>query len=253
MVGALGTLGVLGELTLRLHPRPEFEVPWIATFPAWDAAGEFVERVLDSTIQPSRLEVLNRAALRAVAKLEAAVGLAISIGSVEAAVCDQGIMIEELAHRASGQIAVAPDDFWAAYDRVFGPEPESRTKIQEVVLQVNSLTSELAGTAHAIERGVERFESTTWTAVTGCAAVGKFRVLIRGAETERIPELIHDLRAFVGGFDGTVIVERGPAALRTRIDPWGPIPPGTFALMQALKHEFDPTSVLNPGRFAGGL
>ncbi|MEK7386901.1 MAG: FAD-binding protein, partial [candidate division NC10 bacterium] len=28
MVGALGTLGVLGELTLRLHPAPEFEAGW---------------------------------------------------------------------------------------------------------------------------------------------------------------------------------------------------------------------------------
>src|SRR5207245_9923324 len=29
MVGALGTLGVLGELTLRLHPRPDVEGSWL--------------------------------------------------------------------------------------------------------------------------------------------------------------------------------------------------------------------------------
>src|SRR6266540_3133332 len=32
MVGALGSLGVLGELTLRLHPMPEFEATWLASF-----------------------------------------------------------------------------------------------------------------------------------------------------------------------------------------------------------------------------
>src|SRR2546425_10306074 len=29
MVGALGTLGVLGELTLRLHPLPDAERSWL--------------------------------------------------------------------------------------------------------------------------------------------------------------------------------------------------------------------------------
>src|SRR5439155_732223 len=50
MVGALGTLGVLGELTLRLHPEPEFEATWLAVFTDLAAAQAFVARLVDSTV-----------------------------------------------------------------------------------------------------------------------------------------------------------------------------------------------------------
>lgn len=45
----------------------------------------------------------------------------------------------------------------------------------------------------------------------------------------------------------SIVVEAGASA-----DPWGPVPPG-FAIMQRLKHRFDPDRRLNPGRFVGGL
>lgn len=43
-----------------------------------------------------------------------------------------------------------------------------------------------------------------------------------------------------------------PARARDRIDAWGP-PPPSFPLMQALKANFDPKGLCNPGRFVGGL
>ena len=42
-------------------------------------------------------------------------------------------------------------------------------------------------------------------------------------------------------------------AVRERLDPWGPVPAPALQAMRALKHEFDPRGVLNPGRFVGGL
>jgi glycolate oxidase FAD binding subunit len=50
-----------------------------------------------------------------------------------------------------------------------------------------------------------------------------------------------------------VIVQAGGAALRARVDPWGLVEPGAFTIMKALRDEFDPKRVLNPGRFVGGL
>jgi glycolate oxidase FAD binding subunit len=52
---------------------------------------------------------------------------------------------------------------------------------------------------------------------------------------------------------GGVVVERAPRAVRERIDPWGPVPAPALAVMRAIKREFDPRGVLNPGRFVGGL
>ena len=46
---------------------------------------------------------------------------------------------------------------------------------------------------------------------------------------------------------------RAPLAVRRAVDPWGPVEPGPMAVMKALRDEFDPGRVLNPGRFVGGL
>jgi len=53
--------------------------------------------------------------------------------------------------------------------------------------------------------------------------------------------------------DGSVVIERGSAALRSAVDPWGPVAPGPLELMRALKREFDPRGTLNPGRFVAGI
>jgi glycolate oxidase FAD binding subunit len=43
-----------------------------------------------------------------------------------------------------------------------------------------------------------------------------------------------------------------PGRMRARLDAWGP-PPPAFGLMRALKAQFDPHGLCNPGRFIGGL
>ena len=43
-----------------------------------------------------------------------------------------------------------------------------------------------------------------------------------------------------------------PLRVRDRIDAWG-APPPAFPLMRALKANFDPKGLCNPGRFVGGL
>jgi glycolate oxidase FAD binding subunit len=246
MVGALGTLGVLAELTLRLHPRPETEGTWIATFPSAGAAQAFVGLVLDSSLQPNRLEFLNGPALRACAGTAAPAAVAVSIGSVEAAVREQGRRLVALTEQARGRAAPAPPDFWARFDHA------SARANGQVVLQVGTLASRLAETVEAIEQGTPAAAGGGATLVTGCAALGALRVIL-GAGTEEAATLIERLREAASDFGGSVIVLAGPRALRAKVDPWGPVEPGALALMRALKDEFDPRRVLNPGRFVGGL
>src|SRR6266403_2614283 len=66
MVGALGTLGVLAELTLRLHPLPDTERSWLVTLERAQAAQDFVARLIDSPLQPNRVELFNDDAARLV-------------------------------------------------------------------------------------------------------------------------------------------------------------------------------------------
>ena len=119
------------------------------------------------------------------------------------------------------------------------------------MLRIGSLPSRLADTVGAVERALTGSERAAL--VTGCAALGTLRVGITGADPDIAHRLIEDVRNFLGAFDGSIVIESAPTALRAGVDPWGPVEPATLGLMSAIKREFDSRGVLNPGRFVGGL
>jgi glycolate oxidase FAD binding subunit len=238
MVGALGTLGVLCELTFRLHPVPEVERTWLVTFGAAERAHAFLAAVLDSALQPSRVEWLNRVALVRVGAPAAAAALAISIGSVEAAVAAQAATVAGLAAREHGQVMEAPAGWWDAYAQRLGADP--------VVLRVATLASHAGGTVTEAERWLHG------ACVSGSAAVGALDVSVAAGEAD-VRRAVDGLRAFLRPLGGHVVLARAPVTMRRAIDPWGPIEDGALALMRAILSEFDPRRVLNPGRFVGGL
>jgi glycolate oxidase FAD binding subunit len=89
--------------------------------------------------------------------------------------------------------------------------------------------------------------------IGGAAMAGVLRVVFPAGDTTATVMSIERLRAVVAKAGGSVVIERGPRALRVAVDPWGPIAEPELAIMRGLKHEFDPRGVLNPGRFVGGL
>jgi glycolate oxidase FAD binding subunit len=118
------------------------------------------------------------------------------------------------------------------------------------VLRVTTLTTRLAATLGELRSALGGAANLV---VTGCAPLGLLRVAVRQGEPALLAKAIERLRAFVAADDGSVVVERGAAALRSSVDPWGPAPPPALELMRALKQQFDPRRTLNPGRFAGGI
>jgi glycolate oxidase FAD binding subunit len=64
--------------------------------------------------------------------------------------------------------------------------------------------------------------------------------------------VVEGIRRIAGMFGGPCVIERCPVELKREIDVFGEAP-SAFALMQAIKQEFDPNVVLSPGRFVGRL
>jgi len=59
------------------------------------------------------------------------------------------------------------------------------------------------------------------------------------------------LRAVCLRHGGSLVVLDAPAAVKTAVDPWGPVP--ALDLMWRVKEQFDPDHRLAPGRFVGGI
>ena len=240
MVGSLGTLGVLVELTLRLHPVPEVERTWLAMLRSPAQAQDAVARLLDSPVQPSRVEMLDDRALASCGLPVAGAALAVSIATVEPAVRAQEDALTELVRHVGGRTEPLGASFWHLYDRTLAAPGG-------VMLRIGTVPSRLGDTFTEIRNALPG------AAVTGCAALGALRARVDESDVAVLARGIERLRAVVAGVDGGVIVERGPRTLRETIDPWGPVPPPALAVMRAIKREFDPAGALNPGRFVGGL
>src|SRR5881628_3473591 len=244
MVGALGTLGVLGELTLRLHPEPESEATWLAVFTDLAAAQAFVARLVDSTVQPSRVELLNRAGLAACGAGDGPAAVAVSIGTAEEAVRAQGETVTRFAREAGASLLPLGASFWAAH-------AEATALDGAIVLSVGTLVTLVGETAAETERAVAA--AGVAATLTGAATLGSLRAAFPAVEPRAVRTLVERLRAFLAPVGGGVIIQRAPAAVRAAVDPWGPVEPGALSLMRGLKDEFDAKRVLNPGRFVGGL
>ena len=59
------------------------------------------------------------------------------------------------------------------------------------------------------------------------------------------------LRATATRLGGSAVVLDASPEVKAGLDTWGPVP--AIDLMRRVKDEFDPTRVLAPGRFVGGL
>src|SRR5262245_39325175 len=244
MVGALGTLG---ELTLRLHSLPDVERSWLVLVVSAAEAQAFVERVIASPLQPSRIEIFNNEALRALGAGSTGAGVALSIGSVSEAVREQGERLGAMAQIGRAQVAPLADGFWAAAESALACPPSW------TALHVVSLADRLADTAGVIETGARTVAPTSEVRLSGCAALGTFRVLLGGASVAEAAAITTRVRHRIAAIGGSAVIARGTVELRKAVDPWGPVEPGSFALMRALRDEFDPRRVLNPGRYVGGL
>ena len=65
-------------------------------------------------------------------------------------------------------------------------------------------------------------------------------------------EAVTAVRGLALRHGGTAVVERCPAAIKTKIDVFGDAPEG-MEIMRRIKEKFDPDGILNPGRFLGRI
>ena len=242
MVGGLGTLGILAELTLRLHSRPEAEGTWFVRVPSMGVAETLVSAILDSTLQPSRIELLDAFALHEASLPVAAAALLVSFGSVAEAVAEQGDRLTTLAQSAGGAARGVKGE-WTAVARA----GETRT-----TLRIGALPSRLVSTYGMLARALQRLGDAA-RGVSAHAGLGVWHVVIDGGTPDAVAALVEELRAAVAVDGGYAVVTGGPAAVRRRVDPWGPIPDDALTVMRSIKKTFDPDRRLNPGRFVGGL
>jgi glycolate oxidase FAD binding subunit len=247
--GALGTLGVIVELSFRVRPLPEAERLLLGRAADTRAIAALLADVNRSDLEPSTFVVYDTATaaeLHGDAALASPLGVAAGfLGFSE----DVTLCVDEFSRMAKAAgitLEHRLEDAAAADFRrrlAWHPNPG------DLELRAHALPSATFDLLHelstALEPGADRplffIAHPTVGAVRVLAPSGN-RVAAGG---------IRSARETIGKHGGHLIVETCPDALAREVDVWGSPGPGG-GIMAGLRKALDPDRRFNPGRFAEG-
>jgi glycolate oxidase FAD binding subunit len=247
-VGALGTLGVVVEAHLRLHPRPAEERSWVFGFTSAEAALNAALDVRDTPVVLSRCQLVTAGALHALGEhAPPAAALAVTIGSVPEAVHAQGSQVSDICGRAGSPAIEVPeaDAWWRRIADVTWPEGPATHLSMRIGIRPTDAVKALRA-VEAVQPGGGAIRATI------NLATGVLHATLAPIEARRVSDVVSRVREALGTLDGTCVVEHAPPDALPGLDVWGDVGPA-LETMRRLKRELDPASVLNPGRYVGGI
>ncbi len=261
IVGSEGTLGLITEMTLRLHGIPEAISAATCSFPTLTDACRAAIATLQYGLPVARMELLDPLTVRAVnvyskLSLPEAPLLLLEFHGSDSGVAEQaeafGVIAQD--HGAKGfEWAVKAEDrnrLWQArhdaYWATHGLRPGVKSMSTDICVPISALADCVAAAqARATELGL-------LAPVLGHVGDGNFHVLLP-VDTNHPDEVVR-AESFIGwlndlaiAHDGTCTGEhgiaQGKAAYLGR-----ELGPEALAVMRAVKLALDPLNILNPGK-----
>ncbi|KAA9007919.1 FAD-binding oxidoreductase [Histidinibacterium aquaticum] len=258
-VGSEGTLGLVTELTLRLHGQPEAVSTAVCAFPSTGAAVEAVVEAVQSGLPMARIELVDAATAEAVnaysnADFPALPHLFVEFHGAPNAVAEEAARFEEIARDNGAETirkateAEERSRLWhmrhSAYWAILASRPGSRAIVTDVCVPISRLAEAIAATQEDL--AAEGLAGP----ILGHVGDGNFHaiLLLDGSEAERAAAERVNARMVERAqqMGGTATGEHGigMGKLKHMQAEHG----AGWAMMGAIKRALDPRDLFNPGK-----
>ena len=280
--GSLGTLGVIVEASFKLTPVPRHSKALIACFhPASGTAGSSVEAaqaLVNQGYSPQGVQVLNQAAARRIAvpviqdmmrgtDPDPWLVLGFYEGRDEGVVQQRSSigadLMGSLGAREVVQAGQADTDALLAETTALGWERETPPYMSiKINVPPSAVPALVMEAAQSLSSG-----RAPAPAIIADPGFGTLKLLwwpgadqdsqeeAGSPDSTALREILETIRDLTHQAGGTAVVEQCPLPVKRGIDVWDGSAYGDreVQIMRQIKGKFDPTGVLNPGRFLGGI
>src|ERR1700733_8489157 len=264
MIGSEGTLGLICEAMLRIHPTPEAIAAAACTFPSLDAAVRCVVQVGQHAIPVARIELADELQIEAINRHDQtsfAVAPTLFIEFHGASAADVEAQARDTAEIAAefggGDFACASDEaerrrLWHARHRAMeatrAMRPGSGALTTDVCVPISALADCIAATQADIA------EHDLVASIVGHVGDGNFHVILLvnpddPADIMRGEEFHARLVRRALARDGTCTGEHGVGYGKSQflLEEHGE---AALDMMRAIKRALDPDGIFNPGKGA---
>ena len=259
-IGSEGTLGIITEITLKLTRLPESVAAAVCAFPSVDAAVDTVIKLMDTSANIARIELLDERQMDAVNKYagldyEVAPTLFFEFHGSAYTVAESSEIAGKIAGaHGSGDFRWATDEserkrLWQArYDSYYAAlnsRPGSVGYVTDVCVPISQLAECIAKTKALLTK------SSLVPSILGHVGDGNFHVVFplepdnkdELAEAQRLSQQIVDIALEM---DGTCTGEHGVGVgKRNALEKEHG---EAVDLMRAIKGALDPQNLMNPGK-----
>jgi glycolate oxidase len=260
IIGSEGTLALVTEATLRLHPRLQYSASILAPFASIDLVAEVIPRVVASGVQPMILEYIDRSTMKGLLRMnDLTLGIPASVEAATEAYLvvvlegrtedrlehDVGDVATQLSRAGAHDVYVLPPgqgaDLLAARESAFWMvKAAGADDVIDMVVPRNRIPDYL--------RHVQQLTSEQGSRVFGCghAGDGNIHFSVYEPDADRRSKLLSAIFEMGMGMGGAISGEHGIGRTKKRYYQ-ALEDPAKLALQRRIKAAFDPNGILNPG------
>ena len=262
LIGSMGSLGVICEMTLRLLPLPEHSATTIVGFKSLELAFSMVDKIMASNLIPAALEVLDARVGDKMGVVEAGTGrgyyVAVLAEGAREVVKRISLDVKQMCTGMGGEVTAYLEgeknaDFWKDYGNMAKP---AATEAQGAV--VARLSCPIARLKELMKQAVQRARQLNMEGqLLAHAGSGFGRMVLYGAGggggfEDRLLRWVEDMLEASTSVGGNMVIERAGNPLKSSLPMWG-AQRGDFDILRKVKKAIDPKRIFSPGRFVAGI